>query len=60
MNLEANAECKIVKSTRGYRRYFKYFSACSVVRLQIKMGGMLIAVFDMPYYKGDRERFLLR
>ena len=50
-----------MKNALGNNMHFKYFSSWSAVSLQIKLWEMLIAIFDVPYYKRerDRERFLL-
>ena len=36
--------------------YYKYFSSWSAVSLQMNMWKMLIAIFDVPYYKRETAR----
>jgi hypothetical protein len=45
-----------VTNELGNNTDFKYFSPWPAVSLQIKMWEMLVAIFDVPNYKRERER----
>ena len=54
--LGSRCEMHNCNNALGNNMYCKYFSSRSAVSLQIKMWEKLIALFDVPYYKRERER----